>query len=401
MTIFCTKCGTRSDDGSAFCENCGAALAKPRVQPDVTPPEPQRSFTRTSSPTSKKPLYIGLAVAAVLLVGAAGLYFSLAPPAATRDRLMSAAKAGYGNALTTQFKRELCLGNMNYSLDNFNVGENDRSTQNWLNTLVSAGLYSPPVAVSSGGFFAQTLAQYVATPELSKWRDGSRLCLAKDVELADVLDIGKPQEENIGSGGNAGKLLTVRASLILLATGAAPWLDKSEVQSAVLTHLNQWKFSEGKLNKQVSESFGLRDGQWTTGPAFKAELKKQYGTAARNEERAAVASGGGFFAGLSSRLSSMFSVGSNPLRGKWRMDPSALAGSLGMAMPGGLDITMTFTADSFEVGGQSMKCKFEVDGKRVKVTPEGQPATLIFEMTDNDTATVDMGMMKIVYRRVE
>jgi hypothetical protein len=340
-------------------------------------------------------------IAGALLVAAVGLYFLLTPPAATRDRLLSAAKTGYGNALTTQFKRELCLGNMNYSLENFNIGENDRPTLTWLNTLVSAGLYSPPVAVNSGGFFPQTLQQYVATPELSKWRDGSRLCLAKDVELADVTDIGKPQEESLGSGATAGKLLMVRANLILQATDTAPWLDKADVQGAVLATLNQWKFSEGKLRKQVVESFGLRDGLWTTGPAFKAELKKQYGPARRNEESAAAASGGGFFAGLSSRLSSMFSFGGNPLRGKWRMDPSALAGSLGMAMPGGLDITMTFTSDAIEVGGQSMKCKFEVDGKRVKVTPEGQAATLIFEMSDNDTASVDMGVMKMVYRRVE
>lgn len=52
------------------------------------------------------------------------------------------------------------------------------------------------------------------------------------------------------------------------------------------------------------------------------------------------------------------------------------------------------------MAGQSIKCKFEVDGKRVKVIPEGQAASLIFIMQDKDTASIDMGILKMQYKRV-
>ena len=53
-----------------------------------------------------------------------------------------------------------------------------------------------------------------------------------------------------------------------------------------------------------------------------------------------------------------------------------------------------------EVGGHSIKCNFEVDGKRVKVTPEGQSDSYIFEMRDNETAVVDLGVLELTYKRV-
>ena len=48
-----------------------------------------------------------------------------------------------------------------------------------------------------------------------------------------------------------------------------------------------------------------------------------------------------------------------------------------------------------------MKCKFEVDGQGVKVVPEGRAASLIFVMQDKDTALLDMGVMKMRYKRVD
>ena len=85
------------------------------------------------------------------------------------------------------------------------------------------------------------------------------------------------------------------------------------------------------------------------------------------------------------------------------MDTDAMGKSLGVGLPSGLglDVTMRVTADAIEVGGQSIKSKFEVDGNRVKVTPEGQIATMIFAMQDQDTASLDLGLLKVLYKRVE
>lgn len=407
MSIFCTQCGAKNDDGAVFCEGCGASLRKPASV--ATPSEPivQPPKVKTVLLT-KKAIYVGAAVGGALLLGGVALYFALTPPAATPGKLLAAAKEGYGKAIGMQYKRELCLSNMNYSLTNFNVGERDQGTLTWLNTLVSVGLYSPAVPISSGGYFPETLMQYVATPELAKWREGPRLCLAKDVDIAEVVEIEQPHEETMGRNakGDTAKLLTVKAQLVLQSTDTAAWLEKPEIQADVLGQLSGWQYKNAKLQKQIPDIFGLRDGQWATGPAYKAALDKQYQSSQRrqnNDEDSASSSKKGFFAGLSSKLSSLFSFGGHPLKGTWQMDTQAMGNMFGMRMPAGLglDATMTFTSDSLDVAGQSIKCKFEVDGKRVKVIPEGQAASLIFIMEDNDTASIDMGIMKMKYKRVE
>lgn len=416
MTIFCTKCGTKNEGDAGFCEGCGASLRRPASTSPQPPPMngPLPTHTKAAlgagaaarpSMNSKTLIYAGAAVATLVLLGGVAAYLTLKPPAATSSSLLAAAKEGYGKTLSVQLKRELCLSNLNYSLSTFNAGENDQNTQGWLNTLVAAGLYSPGVPVSSGGYFAQTLVQYVATPELAKWRDGARLCVAKDVEIAEVVDIEKPKEETLGRSGKDGdsKLLMVKAKLLLQSSDTAPWLEKAEVRAAVLEKIEGWEFKNSRLQKQTPEVFALREGQWATGPAFKAELQKQYRTNQRASDGEQHASPTGFLSGLTARFSSLFSFGGHPLMGKWRMDTEAMGKSIGMGLPPGigLDATMTFTSNAMEVGGQSIKCAFEVNGQRVKVTPEGQATSLIFELRDRNTAAIDMGLFKVQYKRVD
>lgn len=423
MAIFCTKCGTKNEDGAAFCDNCGAALKAPAVAqtPGNTPhtpyaqPTPTMAYEDTGAAaaeklkglvTSKKAIYSGAALCGLLVIGGAATYFVLQPPAATSGNLLAAAKAGYGKAITEQFKRELCVGNMDYSDSKFNAGEDDQRTQAWLNALVVAGLYSPPVTINSGGFFSRNLLQYAATPELAKYREGGRLCVGKEVEIADVVDIEKPAEESLGRDSGAPRLLTVKARLALEVTNTAPWLEKSEVRDVVLAQINGWDYKDKKLQKQVADTFGLREKQWATGPAYKAELEKQYRTGKRGQDyndRTNNVSQKAGSSSFGSMLSGIFSFGGHPLKGTWRMDTEGLGKSFGIGLPSGLglDATTTFTSNSIDVGGQSIKCKFEVDGKRVKVIPEGQAASLIFVMLDKDTAVLDMGLMKMQYKRVD
>jgi hypothetical protein len=67
----------------------------------------------------------------------------------------------------------------------------------------------------------------------------------------------------------------------------------------------------------------------------------------------------------------------------------------------GIDVRINFTSDAMETAGSSVKCKFEVDGDRVKVTPQGQAASLIFVMDGKDSASLDMGLMTMHYTRVD
>jgi len=406
MALFCTQCGTSNADENAFCDHCGKPLRKPAAtQAPGAAPSPTHSAA-ASGPGARKAVYVVAALGGLLLLGGAALYFALATPAPTSARLLAAAKAGYGEVLTQRSRQELCLSNMNYSANPFNVAQYDQRTQNWLNTLVSAGLYSPGVAVVGSGFLAQTVVQYTATPELAQWREGRSLCLSKGVEIADVVDIGKPTEQKLGQrrdgDASAPAVQTVSAQLVLQAVNVAPWLDKGEVQSTVLEQISGWHYQGGKLQKQTADVFGLRDGQWATGPTYKAELEKQYATArrtARNLGQSASTSavGGGIF----SSLGQLFSFGGHPLVGTWRMDTADMGGFASDAIKlGGLDMRLKFTRDSMETEGSVTPCTFEVDGERVKVTPVGQNTSQIFKMRDKDTAVVDMGFMQVSYKRV-
>ena len=257
MAIFCTKCGNSNEEGAGFCDNCGAKMRAPSASVtsvDLTTPQstgmPQIPVqVKVSAINSKKIAYTGVALASLLVVGGGAMYFILQPPAASASTLLAAAKAGYGKETTDRFKRELCISNIDYSKSTFNAGENDQRTQAWLNTLVAAGLYSPPVAVNRGGLFAQTLIQYVATPELEKYRQGSKLCAAKDVEFAEVTDVEKPIEESLGRNGGPPKVLAVRAKLVLKSLNTAPWLEKSEVRDAIMANIDGWEYKDKMLQK--------------------------------------------------------------------------------------------------------------------------------------------------------
>ena len=338
---------------------------------------------------------------ALILTGGA-LYIALASPAPTSARLIAAAKASYGESLGQRAKQELCLSNMDYSANPFNAAEHDRNTLAWLDTLVMAGLYSPGTTVTQSGFFSRTIVQYRATPELAQWRDGRRLCLGKNIAIADVVEIGKPTQETLGQGADSATVQTVSAQLLLQATDAAPWLDKTEVQGPVLERLSEWKYQGGKLQKQTAEVFGLHQGQWMTGQAYKAELQKQYAAARRTDKNRAqststASSGEGFFASLGQ----LFSFGGHPLEGTWRIETAGVGGGGlfgGMQMPDDANLIFKFTSDSIDIDGEATKCRFEVEGKRVTVTTEGNEV-LVFEMRDKDTAVMDIGFIQLTYKR--
>ena len=404
MAIFCTKCGTSNEDGAGFCDNCGAPLrAASAKTPDVdVTSQPPNATGRTVSPSPvtninrKKIIYAAAGLAIVLVLGCGAMYFILQPPAATASTLLAAAKAGYGKETTDKLKGELCISNLNYKTKTLNIGQNDQGTLEWMNALVTAGLYSPPVAVSSGGYFAQALQQYVATPELEKYREGNRLCAAKDVEVADVIDIEKPEEQSIGSNGGPPKVMAVKTKLIFRSVNTAPWMDLPDVREAVMTNVNGWVYKDKTFQKKTADSFELRDSKWTTGEAYKAELKKQYFMSQRSGKNtgdgASKDSAKSSTSSLNSTLSNLFSTG-HPLKGTWRNTNEGemkMIAEFGAPGPGGIKVTkkMTFTPDSIETDGQSVKCKFETNGKRIKVTPEGQSISLIFNMEDDGSMSV-------------
>ena len=412
MAIFCTKCGTSNEDGAGFCDNCGAKLRTPSVpvasansealllqQNDISAASVQRT---TSTFNSKKIAYASAVLVAVLVLGGGAMYFVLQPPSATASTLLAAAKKGYGKETTNRFKQELCISNIDYSQNTFNAGENDQQTQTWMNVLAKAGLYSPPVVISSGGLFPRNLLQYIATPELAKFRQGAKLCAAKDVEISEVTDIRKPQEQAFGRNGGPPKILVVDTKLLLKSLNTAPWMELPEIRAEVLSSTNSWEYKNKVLQKQIPDSFGLKDNQWTTGTAYKDEMEILYKNAQRGKSSGSDESGNATAkssaGGFGSKLSSLFSFG-HPLKGTWRTAEQNVAG-MGVKIKAGLGPDLTFTSDSMESMGQSTSVDFSVDGKRVKVTPKGQSQSLIFTMEGPDLM-VAQALEGMRYERVK
>lgn len=345
-------------------------------------------------------VYAAVALTAMLVLGGGAMYFVAQPPAATAKTLLAAAKAGYGKETTNMFKNELCISNIDYSKSTFNAGDNDPSTKAWMDAMVAAGLYKPPVAISSGGFFQQTLHQYVATPDLEKFRKDEKLCAAKDVEISEVTEIQKPDEQSLGRNGGPPKVLMVEAKLLLKSLNTAPWMENPQVRNAVMANVDGWEYKDKILQKKIRDFFGLKENKWTTGDAYKEEIERQYKNADRRDrndhledENTADKSAE---SGFGSRLSALFTFG-HPLKGTWRSAASA-GGVLGN-LPAGVGPTLTFTSDSMESMGHSTRVDFSVDGQRVKVTPKGQSSSLVFVMENSDTMVAQALGMR--YERVK
>lgn len=378
MAQFCTRCGQRNDSEAAFCENCGAAMARgqqgaaagklPRPAALQSDPPPYR-------PSPRMAMLVGGGVALVAVIAVAA-FIALRAPSPSHDRLVTASRQALQAMDHARVTRSLCIANTDYRISPFNANAWDQGTLRWMNALVAAGLYSGPTPVQGGGFMPTQLMQYVPTAELAKYRDGSRLCVARNVEIADVRDIGKPSE---------GPRPLVSATVVLRASDAAPWLARPEIREVVLPQLPGWAWVEGRLQRTSTDTFALADGKWTVADAVPVPSTRDTrpGATARTEPSSH------WWSGLFSAFSG------NPLRGTWEALPTSV---MGIEIPVNLAARMTFTGDTLETGGVSMRVRYDVDGKRVRVTPDGQAQALLF-VVDGDTMLFEATGLR--YKRVK
>lgn len=371
---FCTRCGHRNTDDSAYCEACGHAL-RPK---SAAAPAGTGLDTGGAVPFgARKMARIGALVLLVLIAVAAGMHFLLAPAAPTAAAL--AAAAGRHLEAHPEFGRDrLCLRNFRYSQDPAVISGNDSRAQKWFEMLAKAGLYQDAEKRTGSGWFAQNQLAYRKTDAGKKATESGRLCFAEGLMVKRVENIAAPADLNDKS--------IVQADVVLGYRNAAPWIGSDTARELAPESLT------GDL--RYSWRWGLREGKWIVldgdGSSRPARAARAPLTQATPEAPAATG-----FDGFLKRLKNLFSgaaFGGNPLIGKWET-----------SMMGLIMLQYEFTTDAMRTNdGEEVKVRYEVRerDKQVLVYPEGQSMGLIVKVVDQDTIEINVGPAGMRFKRV-
>ena len=381
MARFCTSCGTRNDDAAQFCEECGKALRSAAAAAPVAP-----GHAPPATPASRRWLLPAVLAAAVLIVAVAAIAWWASPPAASAAAFASALR-GPSGAAATPSENLLCLANLPYDRPQINVQQYDSNTRKWMDTLVSAGLYTAGQPVS--GLFQQVI-QYTPTSELGTWRRGARLCVAKSWSVSEV-NGGRFIPEN------RGQHTLYRASVVWKGESAAPWLAHVPADQ----RFPGVKLDGGALTTESSQVFEVRDRRWVVlTAADQGQIQRESLQAGRRgvSSKPAGSSQGGMFSALTNLFSGWGTA--HPLVGEWAVDnTSSLGGFLGAALPfkGG---RITFGNDFMESGGERVKARFEVNGDVINVRAEGDTDAIEFRIKDKNKMVMSLGPAEVPFNRV-
>ncbi|MDE2434368.1 MAG: zinc-ribbon domain-containing protein [Burkholderiales bacterium] len=391
MSIFCTRCGTSNGDDDAFCENCGAPLRRPSA-PVAIDNVVSPGNVSTSTSARNLGLYAGIGIAGLAIVAGVA-YFMTRPPRASAENLLAAASHDLAAKLTGPVASSLCLSNMDYAANPFNVADYDSSTLQWLDMLASAGLYQKVGTVVGGNvFFQQNLIQYKQTPAIERWRQGNRLCVAHHLSIHEVTDIGQTHDYR-GTTGTASRH-TVDAVVVTRTDDLADWVLKPGVQEKLIPELQGWTLEQNQLKASERTGFVVKDGQWHVDNGVYQD-RSPVATSQQNGAGTSEVS-------LWSRIKSLFMGRSHRLEGTWQIDADAFRRATGLPVPDdiGSDQRLTFSADTCEIKGAVEKCTFEADGNKVKVFSPNEKSVMVFEFQDDNTVQLNLGLFPLTYKRV-
>jgi hypothetical protein len=366
MAQFCTQCAAHCDVEARFCESCGAPLKAAAAQPDA--------IAKAAAPVrTRRTIGIIGAVAVVIIAGAAGLAWTLAPERASA--------ASFGRALDQYFAandaardRLVCFANLPYQTTPLRIAEFDQGNRNWLDLLSRAGIYAAPRSETSGGFFKSTWMVYDITDVGRASLRNKLLCVAGGLRAVDVG--GFEQVVRVGEQSMA------RATATMVLAQEAPWFAKAKERNAMLEQLNS-----GSLKVQLP--VGLVDKKWQV--QVDAPLAREAGSRLLRSGRVdipSVASTSSAQAGLFDKLKSMLGIRTHPLEGKWTDETGRAA--------------FEFTGDSVVENGHATSASFRVDGDNVYVTSvKGGGPGLMFRMRDADHAEMNFGFGGVMLTRAK
>lgn len=230
MPRFCTQCGAKNADDARFCEQCGAPL-RPAAAPPASPAAPPPIAPQPATAERSRAALWALAAMSVLLVAAAALawFVFTRGDAPSSAELQAAAKAWLQDHQAALLRDDACVRNFNYAANPVYVNGFDQNTQQWLDALVKAGVYTAPVNVQNG-FFAQL--RYAHGPQAARYiRDGA-LCVADGLRIERVQPL-LPGENTAGSLPDGVKLPEgwALARVELVWSGLPAWAQQPPVSS--------------------------------------------------------------------------------------------------------------------------------------------------------------------------
>lgn len=376
MGKFCTACGRRNEDDSAFCEGCGQALRS------AAPPPTGRA----ASPAPRQWLFRAIVGAVVLVLAVGGIVWWSASPGPSAEGFAAALRSGLGSAIAPSAD-SLCVANLPYDRRQINADERDVNTRRWMDELVSAGLYTPGQAVP--GVFQQ-LIQYTPTPELDRWRHGARLCVAKSWSVSEVKG-GRFNPEK------RGQHTVYSASIVWKAEGVAPWLGS---MTDIAQRLPGVTLNRGSLTTESRQVFESRNRRWVAlSPMDLAQIQRESLQLAQRGVKAntAKADQGGILSALTNLFSGFGTA--HPLVGEWAVDSSGLGALVGAAMAFKGD-RIIFGDDYIESGGERIKARFDVQGDVVSVRAEGESGAVQFRVKDRNRIAIGDGLTEVSFTRV-
>ncbi len=264
MARFCTRCGSGNEDDATFCEQCGQPLSRPQ-QTDPSgvgagASQTPLDLTLALRKPAKRGLLLGvIAGALVIVLLVVGLTLALAGNARPSAGEVKSLAQQWLEQRRDALMANACLANFNYSQNPVQVAAWDTGTQQWMATLVKAGVYNAPEQIQGG--FGVTNLSYSYGPKASQYIRNGQLCLASGItigkaELVPEKKVLGDLEQQTGSVAHINQRLLEQVALakVTLAWEGVPnWADSPTVRA-------QWQAQP--MTREV-HLYHEKNGRWT------------------------------------------------------------------------------------------------------------------------------------------
>jgi RNA polymerase subunit RPABC4/transcription elongation factor Spt4 len=356
---FCKRCGALADDAARFCDACGEPFVKASTKAEIIAP-----VTHSEPIAVAKIIKIaGVSMGVLAILAGAAWFFTKADSPPDPSALSTMLDADQ-----TAIDQRVCLDNLPYDKDKISVSGYDNNTKQWLDSLVTAGLYSTPEKVESGGWYSQISYLYQQTPIGLKAVRNGKLCFANGI-VVDTVNYTEPQKINDTS--------LIKGHYSYHYNMPEKWVSLPALMKLASDKLGKTQFEDDVLLLSAQ-------GKWRIATAVDRQTMRELANidAAKQQISIPVANSGGLLGWFKDLFSGL---GSNPLIGKWQSQESGEA--------------VEFTPTDMIEGRRVLPVVFKMQDKTVVVSVAGQPP-ITFVIIDANHVLMDSGFFKLSLTRV-